>query len=386
MFKEDAVLVPMDEYMNHQITGTFASVLQSDRSWTEKVCLSVGAKDGSVQIGFGMGKYTNRNVLDCYAGISRGVEQWTVRASRMLSPQPDVYAAGPIHYEIVEPLRKIRLRLEKNDTQPIAFDVVLDCREVPAFLEEHEFRRQLGGYRVDNDLVRYHQVGLPSGWLEVEGKRHTIDESNWYCTRDHSWGVRYGVGDEPTDIMPGIDSALMPINFSWSPMRMEQPDGAPYAIHHFNMRMGIPGVPEVCQGGVEQPDGSKLLIDSIDSQLRYDASNRRLLGGEMHLSMQDGSARTLSLEVVSDTGFHLGTGLYFGLDGKHHGQWRGELNVEGEYLADCSQREVAERIHQIRDCIVRIDDSAGGSGVSNIQTVVTGEWASLGLKAENSFW
>ena len=44
----DAPLVPLDEYMNHQITDTFASVSQSDRCWTEKVCLSVGAKDGSV--------------------------------------------------------------------------------------------------------------------------------------------------------------------------------------------------------------------------------------------------------------------------------------------------------------------------------------------------
>ena len=31
-------LVPADETFNHQITDTFATVSQSDRSWTEKVC------------------------------------------------------------------------------------------------------------------------------------------------------------------------------------------------------------------------------------------------------------------------------------------------------------------------------------------------------------
>ena len=33
-------LVEADEYFNHQIVETHASVLQSDLSWTEKVCVS----------------------------------------------------------------------------------------------------------------------------------------------------------------------------------------------------------------------------------------------------------------------------------------------------------------------------------------------------------
>src|SRR6187397_236697 len=86
-------LVPADETFNHQITDTFATVAQSDRSWTEKVCAMACARDGSLQLGFGMGKYPNRNVLDAYAGVSRGVEQWTVRASRELGATPDVTVA-----------------------------------------------------------------------------------------------------------------------------------------------------------------------------------------------------------------------------------------------------------------------------------------------------
>ena len=57
------------------------------------------AIDGSLQIGFGFGKYTNRNVIDAYAGISRGAEQWVVRASRSLDSDPDSVNVGPIHYE-----------------------------------------------------------------------------------------------------------------------------------------------------------------------------------------------------------------------------------------------------------------------------------------------
>lgn len=384
MSRTDAPLVPSDEGFNHQIADTFASVLQADRSWTEKVCLSVGAHSGEVQIGFGLGKYINRNVMDGYAGASRGVEQWTVRASRMLAPEPDLTAVGPIRYEVLEPLRRIRIALAENDTQPVAFDVELDCSEIPPFLENHEFRRQLGGYRTDNDLVRYHQVGVPRGWLQLEGRRYEIDPDNWYCTRDHSWGLRYGVGVEPPDIMPGIDPDQFPMNFLWSPMRLVRPDGSAYAIHFFYLRVPIPGVPRTLHGGVEHPDGTREPFAAMEPELRYDPVNRRLLGGRLHITMESGESRVLAIEVVSDTGFHLGAGLYFGLDGHYHGEWRGEYHEDGDYVADCADENNARRLHQIRDCLIRVTDG-DAVGYTNIQSVVNGEWPELGLRAENSF-
>jgi hypothetical protein len=384
MARTDGVLVPMDEYLNHQITDTFASVQQSDRSWTEKVCLSVGAHDGSIQIGFGLGKYLNRNVMDAYAGVSRGVEQITVRASRMLLPSPDDYNIGPIHYEIVEPLKKVRIRLEENELQPISFDILIHCDDLPPFLETHEFRRQFGGYRIDNDLVRYHQSGVASGWISVDGKRHEVSPDKFYATRDHSWGVRYGVGDEPQDIMPGIDSNLFPMNFLWSPMRMVKPDGSVYGIHHFYLKIAVPGVPEICLGGIEHPDGQREEITHIEPALSYDPINRRLQGGSLQLTLKSGEQRTISIEVVGNTGFHLGAGLYFGLYGKHHGQWRGELHLEGDRFEDCSELETAKRIHQIRDCLIKITEG-DAVGYANYQTVVNGEWPELSLSGESSF-
>ena len=75
-------LLPADEQFTHQVVDTFATVGTTDPSWTEKVCAMAAAHDGSLQLGFGLGKYTNRNVMDAYSGVSRGVEQVTVRASR----------------------------------------------------------------------------------------------------------------------------------------------------------------------------------------------------------------------------------------------------------------------------------------------------------------
>ena len=112
-------LLPSDEGFNHQIVDTFATVSQSDYSWTEKVCGMAAARDGSLQLAFGFGKYTNRNVVDAYAGVSRGAEQWTVRGSRPLDVDPENVSVGPIHYEIVEALKVIHIWLEPSGIQSV---------------------------------------------------------------------------------------------------------------------------------------------------------------------------------------------------------------------------------------------------------------------------
>jgi len=384
MSRTDSMLVPSDEGFNHQIADTFGAVAQSDRSWTEKVCGSIFRKDGSLQIGWGLGKYINRNVMDGYAGVSRGVEQWTVRGSRMLFPTPDLISVGPIHYEVIEPLKKIRVRLERNEVQPISFDVILDGSLIPPFLENHEFRRQAFGFRTETDLCRYHHVGSASGWLELDGVRHQINPEDWCMTRDHSWGVRYGVGNEPLDLMPGIDSSQLPMNFLWSPMRFEKADGSQYSMHHFYLNVNFPGFEPVFHGGVEYADGKREPFRGLVPELRYDSSNRRLQGGLLHFTQHDGSVRTLAIEVLGDTGFHLGTGLYFGYKGLHHGSWQGEQHIDGEYHADCAVPATAREIHQIRDCIVRIRDG-DSIGWGNYQTIVLGQWPELALDAQSNF-
>ena len=119
-------LGPADERFDHQIADTFATVGPSDPSWTEKVCAMAARRDGSLQLGFGMGKYANRNVLDGYAGLSRGPEQITVRGSRRLFPRPDETSVGPIRYQVLEPMKRVRFTLRP---EPVPATVLrLDLR------------------------------------------------------------------------------------------------------------------------------------------------------------------------------------------------------------------------------------------------------------------
>jgi hypothetical protein len=84
--------------------------------------------------------------------------------------------------------------------------------------------------------------------------------------------------------------------------------------------------------------------------------------------------------VLGDTGIQLGAGLYFGLDNHYHGEWRGELHVEGERILDCSDPQQARRLHQIRDTVVRVTDTVGGGvGIGNCQPIAYGPRPELGL-------
>lgn len=351
-------LVAADEYCNHQIVETHASVLHSDPAWTEKVWGTVCARDGSLAVSFGFGKYTNRNVVDGFGGVSRGVEQWTVRASRALSQAVDHIDVGPLEYEIVKPLKQVRVRLRASEIQPIAFELLLTgvtlCQ-----CEDREDRRTLSGFRRSADQIRYHQIGVASGWIDIEGRRTVVDEENWMMARDRSWGVRPSVGvpmqgiePDPMDVNPGRVLAV------WSPVLFASDATNPFAfMQYYLLYEGRGWRHEKMQGGFEYPDGRRDAVVRIEPDARFDPMTRRLLEARFRLTMHDGSTRELAARPLRGTGFHLGAGLYHGFDGRFHGQWRGPLSVDGEYIADCASAASVARLNQFRDCVVAVTDS-----------------------------
>jgi hypothetical protein len=380
-------LIGADESLTHQIAATFARVAQADRAWTEKVWAMAAARDGSLSLAFGLGKYTNRNVMDGFAGVSRGTEQWTVRGSRRLAPDPERTEVGPVRYEVVEPLSRVRIGLAANDVVPVSFECELRGVVAPT-VEEHETHVSRSRYRVDAEVVRFHQMGVAEGWVEVDGERHEIDEVTWVAARDRSWGVRYGVGQPEDDVEPSGSLGEASGMTIWMPVTMTAAaDGAPYGLFVYYQRYSGRGWSTGgVQGGIERPAGRPQPFSDVVPDLRFDDANRRLLGGTLRCVLADGGERTFDVHPVSDTGFHLGTGLYGGFDGHWHGEWRGKLHVEGEHVEGCDRVDVARRLHQHRDCIVRVEDPAtGDTGVGTVQSIVTGAHPGLGLTEAASF-
>jgi hypothetical protein len=379
-------LLSVDEALNHQIVDTFATVVESDLSWTEKIWLSIPKKDGSLQIDFGIGRYQNRNVMDGFAGISRGNEQWTVRASRELASDPTQTAVGPITYEVVEPLSKVRIRLDENDVLPLTFDVTFE-KKLPPYFEDRHAQRDEHGFRVVSNVVRYHQGGTISGWIAIDGKKQDIRPDDWFAFRDHSWGVRLDVGAPVTDLRPARDFGDRSFGDSsfllhWTPLLLERPDGTRYEYHYYLQLRG--GRPFYFSGYLNNADGTQERVGRVRPKLQYDDRTRRPKKGAIHFDMLSGETRTVELEVVGESGFYLGTALYLGFDGKKHGMWRGERNIDGERISDTTEPQTLRRIHQLRDSIVRVrEGNATGYGI--FESIVTGAWPDFGLSAGTSF-
>jgi hypothetical protein len=296
-----------------------------------------------------------------------------------LSSDVDRIDVGPLHYDIVEPLRSIRVRLEPNAVQPIAFDLVLTGL-TPCFAEEREDRRTLTGYRRSADQIRFHQIGIASGWIDLDGRR--VEVRSWMMARDRSWGVRPTVGGAVSGMQPDpMDNDPPRVLAIWSPVLFGAGDSAFAFMQYYLLYEGAGWRHEKVQGGFEYPDGRRVPVSRIAPRLRFDPLNRRLLEAAFELQMPDGTLRRLTARPLGGTGFHLGAGLYLGFDGHHHGEWRGDRHLDGEYFADCSTPANAQRLNQFRDCVLRFhDESAGIVGTGICQTWVQGRWPDMGLE------
>jgi len=373
-------LTHADELLCHQTPETFASIAQADISWTEKLWGSLFARDGSLQVDVGFGKYHNRNVFDAFGGISRGKEQLTVRSTRPLDADPERVGTGPLDYEVIEPLKSVRFTLKENHVLPIRFDLVL-TGVLPPFLERKDAQREPRGFRIQSDLLRYHQSSTVRGTIWIDGQRIDVQDEDWFGFRDHSWGVRMDVGDPPTDTFQP-QRLNQDFLLTWSPMWLRRPDGSTYEIHHYQQQ--VDHETTYFSGFVNSPDGSQRELHGVRDELKYDPVNRRLRGGTMTFDAGWGETRTVEIEPASDTGFHLGTAMYFGFRGQRHGQWRGPNFLDGERFADASSRETVEEIHQLRDCVIRVrEGDAVGYGI--FESMVIGEHQRYGLPRDTSF-
>jgi hypothetical protein len=56
------------------------------------------------------------------------------------------------------------------------------------------------------NVIRFHQAGTVSGWVEIDGTRQEVNPDEWFGFRDRSWGIREHVGLDPTDLVPTISA------------------------------------------------------------------------------------------------------------------------------------------------------------------------------------
>jgi len=183
------MLTALDDTLMHQTADPFIHTPISDHRFFDRGVYGIYSPDGSLNLCASLAVYKNNDVMDGMAMVqSNRARQYNHRFSRRWSPDYDKTAVGPLSVDVIEPMKRHRIRLAPGK-HPASFDLEWTA-VLPAHLESRHFLRHHG--RVVRDHSRFDQFALANGWIEVEGKR--TDVKDWFAWRDHAWGVRPGVG------------------------------------------------------------------------------------------------------------------------------------------------------------------------------------------------
>lgn len=172
-----------DDYPIHQTPEPIAFA-GGDRNFYDRYFFNGYSADGSIFFAAALGVYPQLDVIDAAFCLLIDGKQHNVRASRRLNSERMDLRVGPIEIRVIEPLRKLGVRVTDNDSGIIA-DLLFEGRHRP--IEEPRFTRRNGPRRF-MDYTRMTQNGAWSGALSIKGE--PINLAGVTGTRDRSWGIR----------------------------------------------------------------------------------------------------------------------------------------------------------------------------------------------------
>ncbi len=174
-----------DDYPIHQ-TPEPVAFAGSDRNFYDRYFFNGYSGDGSLFFAAALGVYPHLDVIDAAFCLLVDGKQHNIRASRRLMSERMDLVVGPIEVRVIEPLKKLGVRVGENDSG-IGADLVFEGRHAP--IEEPRFTRRQGP-RMFMDYTRMTQNGAWSGTLTHNGAEARLDGANVRGTRDRSWGIR----------------------------------------------------------------------------------------------------------------------------------------------------------------------------------------------------
>jgi len=362
------MLTKYDELLCHQTVATFDSVGTTAREWTERAWIVVYDTSGEFLLITGFGMYANRNIMDAFTCLNiKGETQYNVRASRELRPNIDEVKVGPFSYEIIEPLKKVRCTLAKNDYD-LSFQVELEGT-MPPHEEDPQFTKERG--RILENVVRYVQGGRASGWIKVQGRQVEVGGENWRWLRDHSWGVRRGGGVPETGVQPNEIPIGYLHNFSFT-----QFDD--FGVSH-HTRESWDSQTLIFSGAVFYPYDSgkeELPLKSIEHNYVFRPDLRRITGGTNIYNAIDGSKIEVSMRALSFC--CLKPGGYFGHRGFVHGLWLGPSYLDG-YKLNMTDPEVQREVSFLDEVICEMR-CGNKTGYGIIELVIVGKYPKYGYQ------
>lgn len=199
------MLTKGDDFPIHQNAEPIA-YSGTDRNFYDRYFFNGYTPEGDLFFACALGVYPHLNIMDgAFCIVADGI-QHNIHLSRHLGMERMDTQVGPLSIEVIEPLRRLRVRLGGNE---FGISAELDFEALAPAIEEPRFSHRVGP-RVFMDYTRMTQNGNYEGWVDVRGKRFQLTRDRVVGTRDRSWGVRpVGLPDAQK---PVPDS---PMQFYW---------------------------------------------------------------------------------------------------------------------------------------------------------------------------
>jgi len=310
------------------------------------------------------GVYPNLNIADASFVFVRDGVQTALHASRWLDMERMDLTVGPIRIEVVKPLQVLRLIVDAPE-QGLKAEITFTGRSAP--IEEPRFMRRIGP-RSFMDYTRLTQNGRYVGWIELDGRRQSID--GFVGTRDRSWGVRPVGARDPQETVPPTAPQFF---WLWSPCNF---DSGSFFFHTNDDGAGLPWN----RRAVWAPDttGATDFEAEVSSRLVWESGTRHAASAVVRIADPRGD-----MEIAFEPGlkFYM-VGLGYGHPVWGHGMAHGALSVAREDLV-LSQVDVRQPQHLHIQALSRVTFTGPG-GMRSVGRGVL-EQLALGPHAPSGF-
>lgn len=371
------MLTEMDDTLWHQLPTTFDHVYTSDprfydRYWFSAVNLANGS---SLQLT--MGAYTNMDVMDSACSVVIGHLQHNVRASRSLRPDFTTHC-GPIKVSCLRPLSAFEVSIGEGKH---AISGELHWQASTAASEElPHFSRSRG--RVREEARRFNQIGLLRGWLLIDDTH--VDVSDWWSCRDHSWGVRPGMGVPEPKSAPNVPLSSVGFFMAFLFFSTEQLSGTIHLSERGEGRLYTSvDISPNGNAAADAPQATRVEVRPI-----FFPGTRRFQECDFTIEFVDGSSANVKCHAAGPSTAMTGLGYSGGFrDGRGLGAWRGADHVEWDrwnvshpvdVIDDAGS--VARPWHRIQPVGVSVAGAGLSSdGIGSLTMIASGNLPQYGL-------
>lgn len=278
-------LTAMDEYFVHQIPEPLPNVETHHDFWRESlffICHNPERLDDIVILT--LAHFPKGEVVDSLQ-LGRIGDDWIyAKHERPYDGDPHTMEVGPVRIDIAEPFERIELHVGQHPEAPYSMDVTFRGRGQAYGLRRGTMK---AGHERVWDQSHLFQSGIVNG--TVTRGDATLELRDWWCQRDHSWGIR--------------DHARCPL---WMWFGIQADDGM-YGVWNWEYPNGARVYTDGCFAPADGSDPIPLVdfrhddlhwTDERGNEVSYgrDGTDVRGLAGRCELTLEGGKPITFDAE------------------------------------------------------------------------------------------